>query len=54
MSDLTAHFVDGTGAAADSAAEAHLSPRAKVFVIIGMALAAWVPVLVPFFLILHR
>jgi hypothetical protein len=54
MSDVTTYFTSDTAAAAESTAEPSLSPRAKAFVIIGLALAAWVPVLLPLFLILHR
>jgi len=54
MSDVTTYYIADTAAAADPAAEASLSLRAKAFVIIGLALVAWVPVLLPFFLILHR
>jgi hypothetical protein len=54
MSDVTTYFTSDTAAAAESIGEPPLSPRAKAFVIIGLALAAWVPVLLPLFLILHR
>jgi hypothetical protein len=54
MSDVTTYFIGDTAAAVDPAAEVSLSPRTKAFVILGLALAAWVPVLLPIFLILHR
>jgi hypothetical protein len=54
MSDVTIDFFGDTAAAVEPAAEAGLSLRAKACVIIGLALAAWVPVLLPFFLFFHR
>jgi hypothetical protein len=51
MSDLTTLFLADAAAGIDPTAERSLSPRAKAFVIIGLALAAWVPVLLPLFLI---
>jgi hypothetical protein len=53
MADATIHFIH-TAAAVDAPAEATLSPLAKTCVITGLALAAWIPVLVPFFLIFHH
>jgi hypothetical protein len=54
MSDMTTYFTIDTAAVEDPTTETTLSPRAKAFVIIGLALAAWVPILLPVFLILHR
>ena len=47
MSDLTTAFVAEPGS--ESA-----SPRQKALVLLGLALAAWVPILLPLYLILHR
>jgi hypothetical protein len=54
MSDLTSYFFADGAAADDRSADASLSPRLKALVITGLALAAWVPVLLPLFFILHR
>jgi hypothetical protein len=51
MSDTTTLFLADR---VNPTAERSLSPRAKAFVIIGLALAAWVPVLLPLFLIFRR
>jgi hypothetical protein len=54
MSDLTSYFFADGAVADDRSAEASLSPRLRALVITGLALAAWVPVLLPLFFILHR
>jgi hypothetical protein len=54
MSDITTLFLADPALAKDSTAEESLSPRVKAFVIMGLALAAWVPVLVPLLLFFHR
>jgi hypothetical protein len=51
MSDITTLFAADTLSVIDPIGERSLSPRAKAFVVIGLALAAWVPVLLPLFLI---
>jgi hypothetical protein len=51
MSDITTFYIAGT---ADPDTEEGLSLRARALVIIGLALAAWVPVLLPIYLIFHR
>jgi hypothetical protein len=54
MSDMTTYFISDATATEDWTDEAALSPRVKAVVIMGLALAAWVPVLLPLFLLLHR
>jgi hypothetical protein len=54
MSDLTSYFIADGAVADDRSAGASLPPGVKVLVITGLALAAWVPVLLPLFFILHR
>jgi hypothetical protein len=54
MSDITTIFlVDETET--DSAVDEHsLSPLVKVFVIVALSLAAWVPVALPLILLFDR
>jgi hypothetical protein len=54
MPQIKTLFFAGRASVMDPTAERRLSPRAKAFVIIGLALAAWVPVLLPLFLIIRR
>jgi hypothetical protein len=54
MSDITTLFLADRASVMAPTAERSLSPRAKAFVIIGLALAAWVPVLLPLFLIIRH
>jgi hypothetical protein len=54
MADVTIYFSADAAAEEDSSVETPLSPRAKMLVIAGLALAAWVPVLLPLCLIFHR
>ena len=54
MSDLTTAFIAERVSAGDSALSQSVSPRQKALVLFGLALAAWVPILLPLYLILHR
>jgi hypothetical protein len=54
MADITTLFLVDRASVMDATAERSLSPRAKAFVIIGLALAAWVPVLLPLVLIIRH
>jgi hypothetical protein len=54
MSDMMT-FLGAYAAASDEPTFAEgLSLRAKALVVIGLSLAAWVPLLLPVFLIFHR
>jgi hypothetical protein len=54
MANITTLFLTYPALAEDSTAEESLSPRVKALVITGLALAAWVLVLVPVLLFFHR
>jgi hypothetical protein len=53
MSEMTTLSFADCASVMDSTAELRLSPRTKAFIIIGLALAAWVPVLLPLFVIIR-
>jgi len=54
MTDITTLFLADAASAEGSSADQSLSPRVKALVIIGLALAAWIPVLVPLWLMFGR
>jgi hypothetical protein len=54
MSDLTTMFIAEPVAATGNALPESVSPRQKALVLLGLAVAAWVPILLPLYLILHR
>ncbi len=51
--EMITFFVVDCASVIDPTAERSLSPLAKAFIIIGLALAAWVPVLLPLYLIVR-
>jgi hypothetical protein len=54
MTDMTSYLIADAAEAIDAKIETPLSPLAKTLVITGLALAAWVPVLLPLFLIFRH
>jgi hypothetical protein len=51
--EMITFFVADCASVIDPNAERSLSPLAKAFIITGLALAAWVPVLLPLYLIVR-
>jgi hypothetical protein len=51
MANIRTYFIDDI---ADCAADEPVSLWTRAFVVAGLSLAAWVPVLVPLYLIFYR